>query len=162
MTDEQNTYTDKENPELAGLFSDLYEPACLLFKRARLSVPENHAVEVAEHAATGQAFVTIPLAADALARCAIQTSTGGVFELGFSKVEESYRAAMDSFRHFGVEHMLRAKKITKAHREGTLGLLVVVVVGESRVRLVALLGNDPAKHVVLCELTGDPQPVMVN
>jgi len=161
MSDE-HTYTNEENPELSGLYSDLYEAAVLLFKRARLSVPENHRAEVREHARTGQSFVLIPLAADARARCAIQTAGGDVFELGSSKVEPDYRAALDSFRHFGVEHMLNSEKITKAHRAGTLGLLVVVLVGESRVRLVALRDNDLAKHVVLVELTGDPQPVMVN
>jgi len=160
---DEHTHTDKENPALIGLFRDLFEPAAELFKTARLSVPEKHRVKIAESIITGQSFVLIPIEPGARARCAIQTSGGGVVELGSSNVEPSYIAVLDAFRQFGIEHMLHATKITKAHAEGSLALLVVVLVDERRVRLVALRDNDPAKHVALFELTdGAQKSVMVN
>jgi len=163
MSDDEHTFTNEENPELAGLFHDLFEPAAELFTSSRLSVPEKHRVKVAEHLSVGQSFVIIPIAPGARARCAIQTEGGGVVELGSSKVEPSYHAVLDAFRQFGIDHMLHATKITKAHAEGSLTLLVVVLVDERRVRLVALQDADPAKHVALFELTGVETPAaMVN
>jgi len=162
VSEEEHTHTDKENPELAGLFRDLYDPAVDLWKHALAAVPKERKVRVAELEVMGQSVVMIHLPGDGRAQCVIADGQD-VVELGTSKIEATYQRVLDEFVSFGVDHMLRSDKIAKHHREGKLPYVVMVLVDERRVRLVALQDNDPAKHVALFELTdGVQKPEMLN
>jgi len=157
MSDDEHTYTNEENPELASLFRDLYDPAVGLWKHALAAVPKERKVRVAELEVMGQSVVMIHLPGDGRAQCVIVDGQE-VVELGTSKIEATYQRVLDEFVDFGVDHMLRSDKIAKRHREGKLPYVVMVLVDERRVRLVALQDADPAKHLVLFELTGAETP----
>ena len=147
-----DTYTDERNPELTSLFNDIFEPACKLFKIARRSVPEIHKTKVVHLEATGQAIIIINLRRGERARCVLANGQN-ILELGTAPIEDAYYDVLTEFVDFGVHHMLRAKKVAQANRDGSLPFVVAIFVGERRIRLLAFLGGNVLAGVPLFELT---------
>jgi len=157
---EEYIHTDQENPEIAGLFRDLFEPAFSIWKYAIAQVPKRHRARVAELRGVGQSVVFIPLPGDGRARCAV-VDGHDVLELGTSKVEGSYQAVLGEFIDLGVNHMLHSEKIAEHHREGKLPFVVAVMIDERRIRLMAFPDGDERRAIALFELTGAPEPAPV-
>jgi hypothetical protein len=150
-------FTHQTDPELAGLFHDLFDPAAFVFAQAKLLIPEDRRAEIEEAILGGQPHVVIPHPGGR-ATAAVYGKPNVM--LGSANVEPDYQARIEQFVDVALSKLENGPRLRELHRAGRCGLMVLVLVEEERVRLVALLENDPAQWVALVELTGVRQTVV--